>query len=81
MKSLFSTSFLQVFLISINTVFLSKAFYPGVAVAGFLITYVWVGNVKKVNVATKMERIVYSLGATIGGLCGLAFSSYVYKII
>jgi hypothetical protein len=81
MKSLFFTSWLQVFLISINTVFLSKAFYPGVAVAGFLITYVWVGNVKKVNVASRAERIVYSLGAMTGGLCGLAFSSLVYQVI
>jgi hypothetical protein len=47
-------------------------FYPGAAVAGFLISYLWVGNVKKVNVATKTERLIYSTGAMLGGLTGMA---------
>ena len=71
MKELFYTAFLQVFLISINTIFLSRNFMPGVAVAGFLISYLWVGNVKKVTIATRAERLVYSTGAMIGGLTGL----------
>lgn len=71
MTQLFTTAFLQVFLVSINTIFLSRTYYPGVAVAGFFITYIWVGNVKKVNVATRAERIIYSTGAMLGGLTGM----------
>ncbi len=72
---LFQTSFLQVFLISINTIFLSKGIYVGVAIAGFLISYLWVSNVKKANIATKIDQIIYSLGAMIGGLSGLFITS------
>lgn len=71
MTHIFTTAFLHVFLVSINTIFLSRMYYPGVAVAGFFISYLWVGNVKKVNVASRAERITYSTGAMIGGLTGM----------
>ena len=69
--TIFKTSFIQVFLVSINTIFLAKGLYIGVAVAGFAISYYWVGNVKKANIATEKERIIYALGAMCGGLTGL----------
>jgi hypothetical protein len=71
MIHIFTTAFIHVFLISINTIFLARMFYPGVAIAGFMISYIWVGNVKKVNVATNTERIIYSTGAMLGGLTGM----------
>ena len=71
MTHLFTTAYLQIFLVSINTIFLSRTYYPGVAVAGFFITYLWVGNVKKVTIASKAERIIYSIGAMLGGLTGM----------
>ena len=71
MTSIFTTAFLQVFLVSINTIFLSRMYFPGVAVAGFAISYLWVGNVKKIHVATRAERIIYSTGAMLGGLTGM----------
>jgi hypothetical protein len=71
MISIFRTSFLQVFFVSINTIFLSKGIYIGVAVAGFTISYLWVSNVKKANISSKAEQIVYSTGAMCGGLFGL----------
>lgn len=86
MTSIFTTAFIHVFLISINTIFLSRNFYPGVAIAGFMISYIWVGNVKKVNVATKLERIIYSTGAMLGGLTGmitvqaLSYINNIYKM-
>lgn len=72
---LFQTAYLQVFLVSINTIFLSKGIYTGVAIAGFLISYLWVSNVKKANIATKKDQIIYSLGAMTGGLSGLFITS------
>ncbi len=74
---IFQTAFLQVFLISINTIFLSKGIYIGVAIAGFLISYLWVSNVKKANIATKKDQIIYSLGAMTGGLSGLFITSLI----
>jgi len=68
---IFKTSFIQVFLVSINTICLSKGFYFGVAIFGFLISWFWVSNVKKANIATKKDQLIYSIGAMIGGLSGL----------
>jgi hypothetical protein len=46
---IFKTSFIQVFLVSINTICLSKGLYFGVALFGFLISWFWVTNVKKAD--------------------------------
>ena len=34
-------------------------------------------NVKKANIATKKDQIIYSLGATTGGLSGLFITSLI----
>jgi hypothetical protein len=77
MVSIFKTAFIQVFLVSINTIFLSKGYYLGVAIAGFAISFFWVSNVKKANIATKSEQITYALGAMTGGLTGLFFTNII----
>lgn len=68
---IFKTAFIQVYLVSLNTIFLSKGIWIGVALASFAISYFWVGNVKKANIATKRDQIIYSLGAMSGAICGL----------
>jgi hypothetical protein len=68
---IFKASFIQVFLVSINTICLSKGFYLGVAIFGFLISWFWVSNVKKANIATNNDQLIYSLGAMFGVLSGL----------
>jgi len=44
---LFLTGFTQVFFVAINTYFLSKGFYLGVFICGFIISLIWSWNVKK----------------------------------
>lgn len=68
---IFKTSFIKVFLVSVNTIFLSKGNYLGVAIFGFLISWFWVSNVKKATIATKKDQFIYAFGAMIGGLSGL----------
>jgi len=70
---IFKTSFIQVFLVAINTIFLSKGYILGIALASFLISWFWVTNVKKANIASKRDQFIYSIGAMIGGLCGYFF--------
>jgi len=74
---IFKTAFIQVFLVSINTIFLSKGYYLGVAIAGFAISWFWVSNVKKANIATKKDQFIYSLGAMCGGLTGLLITKII----
>ena len=46
---LFTTGFIQVFFVAVNTYFLSKSFFIGVFICGFMISFIWSWNVKKVK--------------------------------
>jgi hypothetical protein len=74
--SLFFTGVLQVYFVAINTVFLAKELYIGVLFAAFSISMIWSYNIKKIVFGTFSERIIYSLGATVGSLLGLYTSSF-----
>lgn len=78
---LFITGFTQVFFVAINTFFISKAIYGGVFICGFLISFVWSWNVKKVAFGDIKDRLWYSLGAGFGSLAGLIISVYIFKYI
>jgi len=73
------TGFVQVFFVAINTYFLSKIFYLGVFLCGFMISFIWSWNVKKVAFGTFSDRITYSLGAAFGSLIGLYVSTLILK--
>lgn len=76
---LFITGFTQVFFVAINTFFISKAIYSGVLICGFLISFIWSWNVKKVAFGTLKDRLWYSLGAGIGSLIGLIVSVGIFN--
>jgi hypothetical protein len=80
MKKLFFTAFLQVFLVSANTYFISQTMFIGIAICGFMISYLWTLNVQKISIASKRERIIYSSGAMLGGLSGVWVVSELIKI-
>lgn len=68
---LFFTAFLQVFLVSANTYFISRVAWLGIAVCGFGISYLWTLNVKRISAGTLSERVIYASGAMLGGLLGV----------
>lgn len=68
---LFSTAFLQVYFVAIQTVFLANSFYIGVAIFGFLISFVWTFNVQKVVFGNITQKLIYSAGAMVGSVLGL----------
>lgn len=76
---LFITGFIQVFLVCINTYFISKKFFQGVAICGFLISFVWSFNVTKIAISTIQDRLIYSFGAALGGVSGLYLSINILK--
>jgi hypothetical protein len=78
---LFTTGFTQVFLIAINTFFISKEVYFGVFVLGFSISFLWSWNVKRVAFGTLKDRLSYSLGAAFGSFFGLIVSATIFKYI
>jgi hypothetical protein len=68
---LFATAFVQVLLVSLNTVLLAhKQIASSIAVAG-LISYVWTFNVKRAAFGSHWDKIIYSLGAACGSGVGI----------
>jgi hypothetical protein len=76
---LFTTGFIQVFFVAVNTYFLSKEFFLGVFVCAFMISFIWSWNVKKVAFGTLTDRIMYASGAAFGSMFGLAVSTLILK--
>ena len=69
---------IQVYFIAINTYFIAKEIYLGVGVASFIISLLWVFNVRKVTSRTSYtDRVFYAVGATLGSLIGLWSSASV----
>lgn len=68
---LFLSGAMQVFFVAINTIFITKYLILHVFVVGFLISFIWSFNVKRVAFGTTYDRIAYSLGAASGGIIGM----------
>lgn len=79
MIKLFTTAFVQVFLVSANTYFIANLFWPGIAIAGFGISYLWTANVRRIAVGTQSARLVYATGAMLGGLTGVLMSQLMLR--
>ncbi|VDH05841.1 hypothetical protein [Bergeyella zoohelcum] len=79
MKTLFLTGFTQVFLVVLNTYFIAKDFILGLLICGFLISYIWSHNVKKVAFGSEKQRVIYSLGAMCGSLAAFYFGKLLIK--
>jgi hypothetical protein len=75
--SLFTTGFIGVFFIVANTYFISVRYVPGIAIASFMISYVWTINVRKVAIGTRADRVIYALGATCGSITGYFISQLI----
>lgn len=75
---LFITGFIQVVLVAINTYQIAHEKYEGVFVVGFLISFVWSFNVKKIAFGDIWDRVIYSSGAAFGAILGLIISKIIY---
>jgi hypothetical protein len=78
---LFLTGFIQVALVGINTWQIAHSKWLGCAVVGFLISYVWTWNVKKVAFGTHTDRLVYASGAAMGTIAGLGIALVLYTYL
>ena len=78
-SKLFITAFLQVFLVTANTYFVSRIAWLGIAACSFGISYIWTLNVKRISASTFPERMAYATGAMLGGLLGVLVSKVIIK--
>jgi hypothetical protein len=84
---LFTTGLIQVILVCLNTyqiavyaVTKSPLLLVGIVVVGFLISFIWTLNVKKVAFGNLSNRIFYSAGAATGSCIGVLLGSLIYSI-
>jgi hypothetical protein len=69
---------LQTGLASLNVYQISNHRYWQAAIAGFFILLIWSYNVKKIAFGTIWERIVYSIGGSIGTGIGILIGLEIY---
>jgi hypothetical protein len=74
-----SAGFIQVLLVCINTYQIAHEKWLGVFLIGFLISFSWSFNVKKIAFGSMQDRIFYALGAAVGSISGLFIAKMYYK--
>lgn len=75
------TGFIQVYFVAINTFFIAKEKYIPVLVVGFIISFIWSWNVKKIAIGSINDRLIYSFGAAIGATSGLYTAKHLIEFI
>ena len=76
---LFLAAFSQVGLVAVNIYQVSNQYYIGAFIVGFLISILWSFNVTKIAFGNIVDRILYSLGAATGTVCGIVLSNILYN--
>jgi len=65
---------MQVFFVSGQTCFIVKSNIIGLIFFGYMISYIWTHNVKKVAFGSEGDRQLYAFGACVGGVAGWMFA-------
>jgi len=66
MTLLFLTGFLQVFFVGVSTWAFANKKVLIIFISGFIISWLWAGNVKEISIGTEYDKIVYAFGAASG---------------
>lgn len=75
------SGFLQVFLVALNTYFISNGLLLGIFVLSFLIAMSWSYNVKRVVFGNKIDVLLYAAGSSMGGVAGYVFGFLIHQLI
>lgn len=67
---IFTTSFTQVMLVSVNTILLTKGYVLGIFMVAFTISFIWCYNVSKIDLSDVRRKLIYSFGAGLGSVTG-----------
>ena len=77
----FFSAMLQIFLVSTNTYLVANGFMISAGIVGFLLSWVWSWNIKRIAISSNMERLIYCLGAGVGTSFGVAFMTHAKKYL
>ncbi len=76
---IFFQSFLQIGLVAINTLLISKQLFLGVFICSFAISLLWAFNVSKIALSDLRSKIIYAFGAGCGAISGMFLINYILK--
>ncbi|MFN7465278.1 MAG: hypothetical protein ACK53T_07830 [Planctomycetota bacterium] len=79
--TLFVTAFVQVTFVAMSSVSIINNSLIMIGVTGFMISFIWTLNVKKVAFGNTRDRFIYAIGAMLGTYCGYFLSKYLITII
>ena len=68
---IFFQSFLQIGLVAVNTLLISKQLFIGVFICSSAISLLWAFNVSKIALSDLKQKLIYALGAGTGAITGL----------
>ena len=68
---IFFQSFLQIGLVAVNTLLISKQLFIGVFICSSAISLLWAFNVSKIALSDLRQKLIYSLGAGTGAITGV----------
>ncbi len=72
---------MQVALVSMNVVFISKSMVVPMLITGFGISFIWTLNVKRAAFGGWRDRFIYSFGAMTGTGLGFLIGRYLIQIL
>lgn len=78
---LFLTALLQVTFVAMNVIFISQHKWIPLLFTGFMISFIWTLNVKKVAFGGWADRFTYAFGAMCGTGLGVLISNWLINII
>ena len=67
----FLTSYFQIMLVALNTIFLMEKNFIMVYITSFFISLLWTFNVAKISVSNLKLKLIYAAGAGCGAVTGL----------
>jgi len=67
----FLTSYFQIMLVALNTIFLMEKNFIMVYIISFFISLLWTFNVAKISVSNLKLKLIYAVGAGCGAVTGL----------
>lgn len=74
----FLVCFFQVNLVTINVYQINTHHWTGMAIFGFMISFMWTLNVTSIVFSDMKHRIIYGLGGTAGCLTGGYITALIY---
>lgn len=79
--SLLLTGFVQVYFVALNTFLITRFMYVGVLTALFMVSFVWLYNVKRVVFGSINDRLAYDTGTALGSVSGLFTSQLIVLLL